>query len=264
MSDKLQEICTRRARDVAAAKARVSQAELVARIADAPPTSGFRQALVSAQAAKRPGLIAEVKQASPSQGIIRAGFDPVAIAQDYAAAGADCLSVLTEPHYFKGDDAYLAAIRQAVPCPLLRKDFTVDAYQVYESRALGADCILLIMAALDDSQARDYHALATGLGLDVLVEVHDLSELERAAAFAPDMIGVNNRNLKTLLVDVNTSVALAPHMPTGTLCVAESGIKSADEIRMLQTHGYTSFLVGESLLRQGNVAEAVKKLLAPI
>lgn len=264
MSDKLQEICTKRLEDVNALKAQRPENTLIAALPDAPRLRGFRNALIEAEKSGRTGLIAEVKQASPSQGIIRADFAPVALGESYAAAGADCLSVLTEPHWFKGDDAYLRDIRARVSCPILRKDFTVDAYQIYESRLLGADCILLIMAALDDVQATDFYNLAKELGLDVLVEVHNREELDRALRFTPDMVGVNNRNLKTLQVDLQTSHDLAGLMPQNCLRISESGIKTATEISALRASGYSAFLVGESLLRQGDVAEAVKNLVTPL
>ena len=261
MSDRLLEICERRRADVESLKATTPLADMIARAQDAPAARGFIHALRVAEQAGQPGLIAEVKQASPSQGIIRADFDPVAIARGYVDAGAHCLSILTEPHYFLGKDAYLRDIRASVPVPVLRKDFTVDTYQIHEARLIGADCILIIMAALDDHQAADFYATATGIGLDVLVEVHDAAELERALRFNPTMVGVNNRNLKTLQVDLQTSHDLAPHMPPATLRVAESGIRTAAEVTALKQAGYTAFLVGESLLRQNDVSAGVAALL---
>jgi indole-3-glycerol phosphate synthase len=263
MSDKLAEICALRADDVAADMARVSLADIKAKAADSDAPRGFAKALQDAYASGRPGLIAEIKKASPSQGVIRADFDHLALAREYAAGGADCLSVLTEPHYFLGQDSYIAAIRQAVPCPILRKDFMVAPYQIYQSRALGADCVLLIMAALSDDSAAELAGIAAELSLDVLVEVHDAAELARAKTLSPTLIGVNARNLKTLKVDLQTSFDLAEDLPVNSLKIAESGIKTPDEALALYKAGYQGFLIGESLLRQGDVTNAIKILLGP-
>lgn len=209
---------------------------------------------------QRPKLIAEVKKASPSKGIIREDFDAVEIAKIYEVNGAACLSVLTDGPYFQGRDEYLTAIRAAVALPLLRKDFMLDPYQIYESRTLGADCILLIMAALSDAQAGELYALASSLGMDTLFEVHDEDELERALALSPRMIGVNNRNLKTLDVDLGTGLNLAASIPDNILKVAESGIDS-ETLPAFAAAGYTAFLVGESLMRQPDIAAATRVLL---
>jgi len=257
MTDVLEKICADKAAHVAAQKSRLPLSELKTRAADMPPPRGFIRALTSTS----PALIAEVKKASPSRGVIRADFDPVNIARIYEGAGAACLSVLTDTPYFQGGDNDLRAVRAAVSLPLLRKDFMIDAYQIYESRVIGADCVLLIMAALSDSQARDFYALATELSLDVLVEVHDATELERALAFSPAMVGVNNRNLKTLAVDLKTGLALADHIPPGTLKVAESGLYSHDDLTMFQKAGFGAFLIGESLLRQDDIAAATRAIL---
>lgn len=220
--------------------------------------SGF---LTRLKSAKGPALIAEVKKASPSKGLIREDFDPVKIAQIYQKAGATCLSVLTDMPYFQGHDDYLRTIINAVDLPVLRKDFMLDPYQIYESRVLGADCVLLIMAALEDSQAQELYETALELHLDILVEVHNLEELERALRLDPMMIGVNNRNLKTLEVNIGTSLELLLNLPHATYTISESGI--ADHATMMRLHkaGYRGFLVGESLMRQDDIEKAVLDLL---
>ena len=205
-------------------------------------------------------LITEVKKASPSKGLIRADFDPADIAKTYERAGAACISVLTDTPYFQGTDAHFIAARAATTLPMIRKDFMVDEYQIYEARAMGADCILLIMAALDDSLAADLYALSTDLGMDILVEIHDEAELNRALELTPQMIGVNNRNLKTLDVDVQTSFDLVDKMPDNITKIAESGLTDFETIFHLQNAGYAGFLVGESLMRQQNIEHAVHKL----
>jgi indole-3-glycerol phosphate synthase len=210
---------------------------------------------------KGTALITEVKKASPSKGIIRKNFDAVEIAKTYEDNGAACLSVLTDEPYFQGHDDYFRAVRAAVNSPMLRKDFMIDPYQIYESRAMGADCILLIMACLEDDFVRDLYDLTTSLGMDALFEVHDVAELARALALNPKMVGVNNRNLKTLDVDLQTGLDLAKQIPDTVLKVAESGISSKQEIERFQTVGYDAFLVGESLMREDDIGAAVKKIL---
>ncbi len=254
----LDEICERKKEHVTAQKAAIPLEALKAQIKAAPAPKGFIKALQSSSA---PAIIAEVKKASPSKGIIREDFDPVQIAGIYEENGAACISVLTDEPYFQGHDEYLRDIRGAASLPLLRKDFMIDPYQIHESRALGADCILLIMAALSDELATELYSLAAELGMDVLVEVHDAEELERALALSPAMIGVNNRNLKTLEVDINTSHELAKYMPNHILKVAESGISGRDTIDNLIKAGYQAFLIGESLMRQANIGAALTGLL---
>ena len=222
------------------------------------PPRGFIDAL----RASTPAFITEVKKASPSKGVIREDFNAVDIARIYAGNGAACLSVLTDEPYFQGKDEYLTAIRAAVDIPLLRKDFMIDPYQIVESRALGADCVLLIMAALGDDQADEMYRAARELGMDVLVEVHDRAELDRALALSPTMVGVNNRNLKTLDVDLQTGLDLAAHMPSDVLTVAESGISAPAEIARFTAAGYDAFLVGESLMREADIGAALRKLRA--
>jgi indole-3-glycerol phosphate synthase len=254
----LQEICDKKRIHVAAQKAKTSLEELKARIATAPAPNGFISAL---QKASGPALIAEVKKASPSKGIIRQNFNPVEIALAYQRGGASCLSVLTDEPYFQGSDEIFATVRNAVNMPMLRKDFMVEPYQIYESRAMGADCILIIMAALDDSLAKELYDLSESLGMDALIEVHNEGELKRASRLNPKMIGVNNRNLKTLNVDIQTSFDLLKLIPSNVVKVAESGIADADTIQSLYSQGYKGFLVGESLMRQENIEAATTALL---
>lgn len=250
-------ICSEKLTHIENKKAQTPLALLQKQIGDCAPTRGFINALKQ----KTPALIAEVKKASPSRGIIREDFDAVEIAKIYEANGASCLSVLTDEPYFQGRDEYLTQIRAAVKIPLLRKDFMLDDYQVYEARALGADCILLIMAALKDDQAKRLYDLATSLSMDTLFEVHDDDEVDRAIALKPQMIGVNNRNLKTLEVDLATSMNLTMAMPRDVVRVAESGIADYDTVETLHTAGYHAFLIGESLMRQPDIGAATREIL---
>ena len=267
-ADILQRIVDRKHEEIAERVARVSLAELRERAAAASPVRGFIAALQAKRAAGIPGVISEVKKASPSKGVIRADFDPAAIARSYEAAGAACLSVLTDVDFFQGADAYLQQARDACALPVLRKDFTVDAYQVVEARALGADCILLIVSALDDDQLLSLYREAMALGLDVLVEVHDGDELQRALRLpAIDgrdaLIGVNNRNLRTFEVSLDTTLALKDAMPAGRPLVTESGIATRDDVQRMRDAGIDLFLVGESFMRDPDPGAALRRLFFP-
>lgn len=257
----LEKICGDKRTHVAACKARVSQSALEEQIKVTSPVRGFIKTLRAKESACLPALIAEIKKASPSVGIIRNDFNPAKLAQAYQDGGAACLSILTDEPYFQGKTEYLLEGRAACDLPVLRKDFIIDPYQVYETRAMGADCLLLIMAALDDVLARDLYKLATALNLDVLFEVHDREELDRTLKLDPVMIGVNSRNLKTLKVNLDTALTLAAVMPANLLRVAESGIHNHADLTRLREAGFPAFLVGESLMRQPNVEAATRTLL---
>jgi indole-3-glycerol phosphate synthase len=260
VADALERICAAKRRAVAARKAVAPLAALEARLS-ATPARGFRRALEAKIEADDLALIAEIKQASPSRGLIRADFDPAALARTYAEGGAACLSVLTETEHFRGADGHLEAARAAVGLPCLRKDFMLEPYQIVEARVIGADCVLLIMAALGDRQARALCDLAHGLGLDVLVEAHDAAELERALRLDGTLIGINNRDLKTLQVDLETTERLAPLVPDDRLLVAESGLTGHADLARMAAAGVRCFLIGEALLRAADVAAATRALL---
>jgi indole-3-glycerol phosphate synthase len=259
MSDTLAEIVAHKRNLVAQARATRSLADLEAAAAAADPVRGFIAAIHSAHADGSPALIAEIKKASPSKGLIRADFEPTTLARAYAAGGATCLSVLTEERWFLGGDAYLIAARAAVSLPVIRKDFIVDPWQVIEARAIGADAILLIMAALSDAQAAELEAIAIALNLDVLIEVHDAQERDRALNLKTPLLGINNRNLKTLTVDLQTSFDLA-NTPGKTL-VGESGLSTPADLAALSAVGINTFLVGEALMRHTDVTAATRTLL---
>ena len=260
MTDKLTEICDTKRSEVAARKNLASLSELDSRAATQSAPRGFEAAL-RAKAATGFALIAEIKQASPSKGLIRADFDPAAHAAAYQQGGATCLSVLTDAPYFQGHEDYLIAARAACHLPVLRKDFMVDPWQVAEARSIGADAILIIVAALDDAQMAEIEAAARERGMDVLVEVHSEAEMDRAARLQSRLIGVNNRDLKRFVTDLATTERLAPLAPEGTLLVSESGINSHADLQRLSRSGIRTFLVGESLMRQDNIADATRALL---
>lgn len=261
MSDRLAAICEAKRGHVASRRVAWPLRELEPAARAAGPTRGFVNALRARLGAGGVGLIAEIKRASPSRGLIRAEFDPRALALAYADGGAACLSVLTDIPYFLGADEHLVAARAAVGLPVLRKDFVIDPYQVVEARALGADAVLLIMAALDDRQAAALEAVALWLDLDVLLEVHDEAELERALRLRSPLIGINNRDLKSFTVDLGVTERLARLVPADRLVVCESGIASADDIARVAAAGVRCLLVGESLMRQPDVATATRTLL---
>ncbi|HTK84025.1 MAG TPA: indole-3-glycerol phosphate synthase TrpC [Patescibacteria group bacterium] len=257
----LAEICEKKLKHVAAREKKVPLAKIRELAKKAGPVRPFEEKIREFKADSQPALIAEIKKASPSAGVIRKMFDPATLARDYRAGGACCLSVLTDEPYFQGHDEFIAQVRDAVRLPVLRKDFILTPYQVYESRALGADCILLIMAAIDDEMASELYDIAGGLGMGVLLEVHDSDELHRAFALGGGMIGVNSRDLKTLKVDLETAMDLAKGMSGEYVTVAESGITSNADIEKLRAAGYSAFLVGESLMREDDVRLATRRLL---
>ena len=263
MSDTLARICDDKRQLVETRKEETSFGALEQRAHAQTSPRGFAAALMRDAEARGFGLICEIKKASPSKGLIRNDFDPPLLAKAYLEGGATCLSVLTDTPYFQGEDDHLVAARAAVDLPVLRKDFMIDPYQIAESRALGADCILLILAALSDDQAAELEDAARDFGMDVLAEVHDGGELERALRLKTPLIGINNRNLKTLAVDLATTEALGPSLPDGRFLVAESGLNGRADLDRMSAAGARAFLIGESFMRQDDVAAAVAALRAP-
>lgn len=258
----LDEIVAHKQHEVVAAKARMTEAELRSRISELEePPRGFARALKASLDSGWTAIIAEVKKGSPSKGVIRPDFDPLAIAETYAAGGATCLSVLTDERFFLGHLRYLALIREQVRLPLLRKDFVCDPYQIVEARWAGADAVLLIAAMLDLPQLRDFAACARELGLDVLLEVHDEAELEAALQTDCELIGINNRNLRTFVTDLATTERLLPMIPPGRFVIAESGINTRQDVERLQAAGAGAFLVGECLMREADIEAKLRELL---
>ncbi len=260
MSDILAKILAHKADEVATRRAARPLSELKARAPDQPTTRGFEANLRARIRAGFPGVIAEIKKASPSKGVIRTEFDPPQIAKSYAAAGAACLSVLTDEQFFQGHDRYLKQVRGACVLPLLRKDFTIDAYQLYEARDLGADCILLIAAALPDARLGEFTDLAFEIGLDVLLEVHDGEELERALATRASLIGINNRSLRTFVTSLDTTLELKTKIPPDRLLVTESGIATREDVARMRAADVHAFLVGEAFMRAPDPGAELERL----
>jgi len=258
--DILKRILARKQEEIAARQQTVSIEQLKAEIATAPPVRGFLRSLQQNLASGKSAVIAEVKKASPSKGVIREDFDPVQIARSYEQGGAACLSVLTDEDFFQGHDSYLTAARDACQLPVIRKDFFIDAYQVYEARKLGADCILLIVAALDDATLQSLFALSTELGMDTLVEVHDRAELERAKKLKLSFVGINNRDLRSFETGLSTTIELLGALPENCFVVTESGIHTRDDVKLMRDNGVDAFLVGEAFMRAPEPGELLSEL----
>lgn len=260
--DILKKILAKKDEEVAKRKARMSVADLADIISDAEAPRGFARALQDKALSKKPAIIAEVKKASPSKGIIRENFKPVEIAQDYAMNGATCLSVLTDKEFFHGGEVNLQMARQACPLPALRKDFMIDPYQIHESRALGADCILLIVAALSDAQMHELADTTKELGMDILVEVHDQAEMERALTLDTPLMGINNRDLHTFETSLQTTLDLKEMVPEDRLVITESGIHTQEHVQLMMQNGIYTFLVGEAFMRAEHPGAKMRELFA--
>lgn len=260
--DILKKIIARKREEISARASRTGVADLRRRLTEADPPRGFVDSLLGKIRAGLPGVIAEIKKASPSKGVLREDFRPAEIARSYAEHGAACLSVLTDVDFFQGSDAYLQQARSACRLPVIRKDFIIDPYQVYEARAIEADCILLIVACLEDRQMRELNDLALELGMDVLVEVHDRAELERALALPGRMLGINNRNLRTFEVSLQTTLELLRDIPSERLVVTESGILAPQDVDLMRQHQVNAFLVGEAFMRAEQPGARLAELFA--
>jgi indole-3-glycerol phosphate synthase len=259
--DILKKILHRKSQEIMERSARVSLRALSQQITENSPTRGFIEAIDARLQIQQPAVIAEIKKASPSKGVLRNYYYPAEIAESYERAGAACLSVLTDKDFFQGDERHLIHAHESCSLPILRKDFTIDPYQVYESRAMGADCILLIVAALGDAQLQDLTGLAHHLGLDVLIEVHDQEELERALMLGTRLIGINNRDLHTFETDINTTLELVKRIPKRHIVVSESGINTHEDVRLLREAGVHSFLIGEVFMTAPDPGQALLELV---
>ncbi|HEY8158121.1 MAG TPA: indole-3-glycerol phosphate synthase TrpC [Methylobacter sp.] len=260
--DILKKILDKKAEEVARRRLGMTIANLEEIAGTVESPRGFYNALQSKVLAKKPAIIAEIKKASPSKGVIREFFQPIAIGQDYAMNGAACLSVLTDKEFFQGSEVYLQMVRERCPLPVLRKDFMIDPYQIYEARALGADCILLIVAALADSQMHELSDIATKLGMDVLVEVHDAEELQRALTLDTKLIGINNRNLRTFETSLQTTLDLKAQVPADRLIITESGIHTHEDVQLMLDNNVYTFLVGEAFMRAESPGQKMRELFA--
>lgn len=260
--DVLKKIIARKYEEIEQAKAARPLSELRAKLAEASPARGFRQALQNKIDAGSPAVIAEIKKASPSKGVIRENFIPDEIARSYAGAGAACLSVLTDRDFFQGHDTFMQQAREACTLPVIRKDFMVEPYQIDESRVLGADCVLLIVSALSDDQLAELYGRSRELGMDVLVETHDEEELERALKLSPDLLGINNRNLRTFEVTLETTFRMLERVPSETLLVTESGILSREDVKSMRERDVNAFLVGEAFMREEDPGAHLKSLFS--
>ena len=262
LPDILEKIISRKHAEIAERRVTTPVATLQEQLASAPAPRGFCEALRQRVAAGKPAVIAEIKKASPSKGVIRENFDPAAIARSYEAGGATCMSVLTDADFFQGAENYLIEAREACSLPVIRKDFMVDSYQITEARAIGADCILLIVAALDQATLKTLYEQAIALGMDVLIEVHDGAELERALQLNPAVVGINNRNLRDFSVTLDTTLSLLPDIPDETVVITESGILTTDDVQLMQANGVNAFLVGEAFMRADEPGRALASLFS--